>query len=185
MASTRIGVCVAVLLCGLAGPSAAVAAPTSIAAPTSLGGSVPSATLARAVRVTPPQSALPPVLREMSARVNAERESRGLAPMRYDERLALAAQRHSQDQARQGRMSHTGSDGSTLAGRIDDVGYLWRSVAENVAVGYPDVESVMAGWLASDGHRRNILSANVDLGVGLAFGTDGRPYWTQVFASPR
>jgi uncharacterized protein YkwD len=185
MASTRIGVCVAVLLCGLAGPSAAVAAPTSIAAPTSLGGSVPSATLARAVRVTPPQSALPPVLREMSARVNAERESRGLAPMRYDERLALAAQRHSQDQARQGRMSHTGSDGSTLAGRIDDVGYLWRSVAENVAVGYPDVESVMAGWLASDGHRRNILSANVDLGVGLAFGTDGQPYWTQVFASPR
>jgi uncharacterized protein YkwD len=105
--------------------------------------------------------------------------------MRYDERLALAAQRHSEDQARHGRTSHTGSDGSTLMTRIDAVGYDWRSVAENVAAGQSDVESVMAAWMASDGHRRNILSADVDLGVGLAFGTDGRPYWTQVFATHR
>lgn len=82
-------------------------------------------------------------------------------------------------------MSHTGSDGSTLAVRVDRVGYGWRSVAENVAAGYPDAAGVMAGWMASDGHRGNILSANVDLGVGLAYGADGRPYWTQVFAAPR
>jgi uncharacterized protein YkwD len=80
-------------------------------------------------------------------------------------------------------MSHTGSDGSTVAVRADRVRYPWRSLAENVAYGYPDVTAVMAGWMASDGHRRNILSANVDLGVGLAYGADGRPYWTQVFAT--
>jgi uncharacterized protein YkwD len=125
------------------------------------------------------------MLADLIARVNAERVSRGLVSMRYDERLGRAAQRHSEDQARQGRTSHTGSDGSTLTSRIDDVGYGWSSLAENVAVGYGDVESVMAGWMASDGHRRNILSANVDIGVGLAFGADGRLYWTQVFATPR
>ena len=124
------------------------------------------------------------MLRDLIARVNAERESRGLTPMRYDERLGLAALRHSEDQARQGRTTHTGSDGSTLARRIDAVGYGWSSLAENVAMGYTNVESVMAGWMASDGHRRNILSASVDVGVGLAYGVDGRPYWTQVFATP-
>ena len=121
---------------------------------------------------------------DILARVNAERAARGLAPMRLDDRLVLAAQRHSEDQARSGRMSHTGSDGSTLAVRVDRVGYGWRSVAENVAYGYPDAAAVMAGWMASDGHRGNILSANVDLGVGLAYGADGRPYWTEVFAAP-
>jgi uncharacterized protein YkwD len=125
------------------------------------------------------------MLADLISRVNAERESRGLVSMRYDERLALAAQRHSEDQARLGRTSHTGSDGSTLMTRIDAVGYGWSSLAENVAVGYRDVESVVAAWMASDGHRRNILTANVDIGVGLAFGADGRPYWTQVYATPR
>jgi uncharacterized protein YkwD len=38
--------------------------------------------------------------------------------------------------------------------------------------------------MASDGHRRNILSANTELGVGVAAGADGRLYWTQVFATP-
>ena len=123
------------------------------------------------------------MLRDMLERVNAERSVSGLTPMLLDDRLVLAAQRHSDDQARRGRMSHTGSDGSTVTARVDRVGYNWRSIAENVAYGYPDAAAVMAGWMASDGHRRNILSANVDLGVGLAYGADGRPYWTQVFAA--
>jgi uncharacterized protein YkwD len=184
MTTTRVGVCVAVLLFGLAGPSAAVAAPTQSVAPTSVGGSAQSATLAPAVRGAATQPELPPMLRDLIVIVNAERESRGLAPMRYNERLALAARRHSEDQARQDRATHTGSDGSTLASRIDAVGYGWSSLAENVATGYPDAQSVMAGWMASDGHSRNILSVNVDIGVGLAYGADGRPYWTQVFATP-
>ena len=160
---------------------------TAVAAPTGLTGPVPNATLARAVRVAPPAPQTPPVspvLREMLDRVNAERSARGLAPMRYDERLVLAAQRHTEDQARQGQMSHVGSDGSGVGVRVDRVGYRWRSIAENVASGSPDTASVMAGWMASDAHRRNILSANTDIGVGLAYGADGRPYWTQVFATP-
>ena len=81
-------------------------------------------------------------------------------------------------------MTHTGSDGSTVAVRVDRVGYGWRSLAENVAFGYTDVSAVMAGWMASDGHRRNILSSNTHLGLGVAAGADGRLYWTQVFATP-
>ena len=82
------------------------------------------------------------------------------------------------------RMSHTGSDGSTMVQRIDRVGFPWRSVAENVAYGYASAAAVMTGWMNSSGHRRNILSSNTHIGVGLAYGSDGLPYWTQVFATP-
>jgi uncharacterized protein YkwD len=178
MHTIRAVVAALAIVIAAGGPSADAAAPRTIT------GAVPTASLALAVRVDPPAAAVSPMLRDMLARVNAERASRGLAPMRYDDRLVLAAQRHSDDQARSGRMSHTGSDGSNVAVRVDRVGYSWRSLAENVAYGYPDVEAVTAGWMESEGHRRNILSANVHIGVGLAIGADGLPYWTQVFGTP-
>jgi uncharacterized protein YkwD len=152
-----------------------------VAAPITIDGPAPTASLARAVRVDPPVS---PILREMLDLVNAERSARGLAPVAYDDRLMLAAQLHSDDQARRGLMSHTGSDGSTLAVRIDRAGYRWSRLGENVAYGYPDAASVMAAWMASEGHRRNILSANTQFGLGVAIGADGRVYWTQVFGTP-
>ena len=167
--------------------TAALGAPTQAAAPAPIGGAVSVSPLARAVRVDPPVPRAPavsPMLRDMLDRVNAERSARGLAPMSYDDRLVLAAQGHSDDQARRGRMSHTGGDGSTMSTRIDRVGYDWRRLAENVAYGQRDVAAVMDAWMSSSGHRRNILSSNVHIGVGLAYGADGRPYWTQVFATP-
>jgi len=184
-------VAAALLVGAFVGPSAVVAAPIAI------GGPASTASLARAVRVNPPAPAAPApappapappaassILSDMLDRVNAERSARGLAPVSYDDQLVLAAQRHSDDQASRGQMTHTGGDGSTLAVRVDRVGYSWSRLGENVAYGFPDAASVMAGWMASDGHRRNILSANTEFGLGLALGADGRPYWTQVFGSP-
>lgn len=136
-----------------------------------------------AVRLHPPA---PPVTvgSTLINLVNAERAARGLAPMIADVKLELAAQRHSEDQALHQLMSHTGSDGSTLAQRVDRVGFSWRAVAENVAYGYATPTDVMAAWMLSSGHRANILSANTRIGVGLAYGANGQAYWTQVFATP-
>lgn len=146
----------------------------------------PTRGLAGAERLHPPEPATEarPAVARVVDLVNAERSRRGLAPLRSDARLGTAAQRHSEDQARRGRMSHTGSDGSSAGDRIRRAGYVWRSWAENVAHGYSSPEAVVAGWMNSPGHRRNILSANVDTGVGVAIGADGRTYWTQVFATP-
>ena len=167
-----------------------VGSSTVVAAPIGIGGPAPTASLARAVRVNPPAPPaapaplISPILLEMLDRVNAERSARGLAPMSFDNRLILAAQRHSDDQASRGQMSHTGGDGSTLAVRIDRIGYSWSRLGENVAYGFPDAASVVAAWMTSPGHRANILSANTQFGLGLALGADGRSYWTQVFGSP-
>jgi uncharacterized protein YkwD len=63
-----------------------------------------------------------------------------------------------------------------------DFGRAW---AENVAFGQsPD--RVVAAWMASPGHRANILNPrDTHLGVGYALDADGRTHFTQNFQLPR
>ncbi|RIV40930.1 CAP domain-containing protein [Micromonospora radicis] len=116
--------------------------------------------------------------------VNAERAKAGCGALSIDDKLMTAAQRHSQDQADNQNMSHTGSDGSDPGDRIDRVGYAWRTYGENVAWNQQTPAAVMDAWMNSDGHRANILNcAFTEIGVGVA--NSNGPYWTQVFAAPR
>ena len=124
-----------------------------------------------------------PWVADMLSVVNARRAEAGVAPLQLCGTLQAAAQGHSADQAASNRMSHSGSGGSTMRQRAEGAGYAgWNALAENVAAGYRDVGSVMAGWMGSDGHRQNLLSGSYEhVGFGLANGADGTPYWTQDF----
>lgn len=121
-----------------------------------------------------------PALRaEVIALTNHQRKTKGLPPLREDRALAKAAQSHACDTANSLRMSHQGSDGSTLPDRMGRVGYAYREAYENVAAGFSDAPSVMSGWMGSKGHRRNILTRSAaDIGIGVAAGKDGQLYWT-------
>ena len=117
------------------------------------------------------------------ALVNSERSKAGCAPVKSNAKLAKAAQDHSKDMAAHRNMSHTGSDGSEPGQRITRAGYQWSTYGENVAYGYNTPESVMAGWMSSPGHKRNILNcAFKEIGVGHAQPDD---YWTQDFGTAR
>nr|WP_317623435.1 CAP domain-containing protein [Streptomyces noursei] len=115
--------------------------------------------------------------------VNQERTKAGCSPLTLNEKLTKAAQDHSRDMADHGNMSHTGSDGSDPGARITTAGYNWGSYGENVAYGYDTPESVMAGWMSSPGHKRNILDCSFkEIGVGLA---QPGSYWMQDFGAAR
>lgn len=115
------------------------------------------------------------------ALVNQERAEAGCKPVTVNSRLTSAAQKHSQDQADTGTMTHVGSDGSTLGQRITRAGYTWRKVGENVASGTTSPEYAMQMWMDSDAHRKNILNcAFKNIGVGVVDG-----HWTQDFATPK
>ena len=120
---------------------------------------------------------------DMLARINAERSTAGAGALQLCARLTTAAQAHSGDQAATNTMSHTGSNGSTMSQRIEAAGYTgWSALAENVAMGYPSVSSVMDGWMNSPGHRANLLSASyLHVGLGRAASASGTLYWTQDF----
>lgn len=106
------------------------------------------------------------------------------APLTYDALLERAAQGHAADMANRNYFSHTGQDGRTLRERVTDTGYPWRTIGENIAAGQRTPEEVVAGWLASEGHCRNIMTpAFQELGVGYALGRSYGHYWVQNFGA--
>lgn len=123
------------------------------------------------------------VVARVVALVNAERGKVGCSALTVNTTLSKVAQAHSADMALHQNMSHTGSDGSSPGDRITRAGYTWSTYGENVAYGYTTPEQVMAAWMASPGHKANILNcAFKEIGVGLA---QPGGYWTQDFATAR
>ncbi len=80
-------------------------------------------------------------------------------------------------------MTHTGSDGSSAGDRIALAGFSASTWGENVAAGYSSTAAVLDGWMASSGHRDNILGDGFTaIGVASARSGDGTLYWTMVLA---
>jgi uncharacterized protein YkwD len=69
--------------------------------------------------------------------INVQRRAHGLAPLRSDGLLRLAALRHSRDMVARGYFQHKSRNGSTFVARIRRTGYFtgvrfWRA-GENIA----------------------------------------------------
>ena len=132
-------------------------------------------------RVAPDATDPAEVVREAH---NLERGRRHLAPLVLDARLCRAAQAHADDMVRRRKMSHRGGDGSSPFDRMKQAGYSFQAAAENVAYGQTSIAAVMTAWMHSSGHRRNILGAYRELGVGHATDSAGVPYWCVTFGTP-
>ncbi len=104
------------------------------------------------------------------------------APLTWNAKLTQAAEGHSQDMVANKFFSHTGSNGSTLSTRVNATGYVWGGLGENIAAGYIGIDSVMAGWVASDGHCANLMNPNFkEVGLVCVPGTATTAvssYWT-------
>lgn len=91
------------------------------------------------------------------AAINSLREASGRAPLTVSGALTRAAAAHAGDMARSDRFSHTGRDGSSVGDRVRRQGYGYCFVAENIARGQAAPDEVLGDWMASPGHRRNLL----------------------------
>ena len=113
--------------------------------------------------------------------VNAERAAAAprCGPVTIDDRLAAAAQGHSDDMAAHDYFSHTSLDGSTFTDRAEAAGFTGFAGGENIAAGQRSPQDVMAAWMQSDGHRANILNCDYTV-IGVGLNEDGW-YWTQMF----
>ena len=119
--------------------------------------------------------------------INQERINNGLPALTVQSQLTAAARGHSQDMACNKFFSHTGSDGSSFSTRISRAGYSYSAAAENIAAGYGDPASVVAGWMGSQGHKDNMLNPNyTEVGIGYIYvaGSPYGVYWTANFGRP-
>lgn len=158
-----------------------------------------AAILANAAAAAPPLAAAPPpapvapeaavtsaVSIECAGLANAQRAAVGVAPLTVNASLTAAAEGHSAYQASITTMTHDGAGGVSAGARITNAGYVWRTWGENVAYGQLDCAAVIAAWMASPGHRANILNpAFTNIGVAVAVGANGYLYWTMDLGAPR
>jgi uncharacterized protein YkwD len=116
--------------------------------------------------------------------INAERRHQGLRPLVFNAQLNQMARIQAQNMAYYQKMAHVLPNATlpTLGDRAHYVGYTFGRIAENVALGYPNAETVVEGWMNSRGHRQNILDAGVvETGIAVARSVTGGLYYCQVF----
>lgn len=106
------------------------------------------------------------------AAANQDRAARGLRPVRLDEHLTLAARLHAFQMADHQTISHQFDGERELATRAGDAGAHFSLVTENVAEA-PNSAQIHDLWMASAGHRANLLDPQVD-SVGIAVVQKGR-----------
>jgi uncharacterized protein YkwD len=97
--------------------------------------------------------------------LNAIRRAHGLAPLRLSRPLSTAAEVHSRAMGTFGFFGHSSRDGSAFWKRVQRYyaqgGYGSWSVGENLLWSTTGLDAARALelWMASPGHRKNILTA--------------------------
>lgn len=115
---------------------------------------------------------------------NAQRKLAGLEELQPNIKLFQSARLHAANMAKQNKLDHE-LDGKTMVDRLQATGYNLESVAENIAWNQKTPRKLIAGWMDSEGHKKNMLTGDfVHIGAGMAKNDKGELYWVAVYATP-
>ncbi|WP_245980164.1 CAP domain-containing protein [Peribacillus asahii] len=113
---------------------------------------------------------------------NAARVEHNLPALSWDNTVKETARDHSSDMAANNYFDHTNLKGQSPFDRMKEDNIRFRVAGENLAAG--QLSSIFAheGLMNSLGHRENILHNDFEsLGVGVAFNSEYKPYYTENF----
>ncbi|MEG1930675.1 MAG: CAP domain-containing protein, partial [Anaerovorax sp.] len=117
--------------------------------------------------------------------VNTKRREAGLQPLAINKALSKVAEKKAEDMANQNYFSHTSPTYGSPFEMMKQFGINYKAAGENIAKGQRTPESVMTGWMNSEGHRANIMSTNyTEIGIGYVVDAKGDTYWVQMFIRP-
>src|SRR5665213_57321 len=126
--------------------------------------------------------------RRIFSRINEIRELHEAPALRWSDALAECARRQSIRKVELRFPGHNDPERGDVAERLRTAGIDWMRCGENLFMekGWEDpVNFAVVFWWYSDGHRENLLNpADTQSAVGLAQGTDGAWFVTQIFMSP-
>jgi uncharacterized protein YkwD len=128
---------------------------------------------------------------------------KAVPPLKWSDKLYLAAYRHSYDMAKVNYFSHTGSGkktdlaaqayhpgtGSSMKERINYAEYKnWRKIGENIAAGtnMDTAKKAVEAWINSPGHCKNLMSPDfTEVGLAVVYDSNShyKYYWTQDFGT--
>lgn len=103
---------------------------------------------------------------------NASRAENNLPPLALNAKLNSSAQMKAEDMIADDYWAHVAPDGKDPTYFVNLVGYSYSALGENLAYGFSTSYEVNAAWMASAGHRANILGGYSDVGFGIANGAN-------------
>lgn len=113
--------------------------------------------------------------------INEERTSRGLSALPVDMELAAVARKKSADMIENHYFAHESPNYGRASDMLDDAGYKYTSVSENIARS-GSVEKAHVALMSSSGHRGAILGSQwKKIGIGVVNDANGYPYVTELF----
>lgn len=104
---------------------------------------------------------------ELLAMTNKKRAENGLSPVQLSNTLSRAASEKASDMFAKNYWAHNSPEGTTPWVFVRSSGYDYLYAGENLARGFTTSADVVDAWMASPGHRENMLSPNYD-DVGFA-----------------
>jgi uncharacterized protein YkwD len=112
-----------------------------------------------------PKESLIDVEKQIVEQTNAQRARYGLPPLAVDRNLIQTARSHAAWMTNNRTLQHT-----------------TKPVGENIAMGQRSTDEAVGAWMASPGHRANILNNSYKrIGVAAYRTPDGTIYWCQQF----
>ncbi|MYE38101.1 MAG: CAP domain-containing protein [Candidatus Spechtbacteria bacterium SB0662_bin_43] len=114
---------------------------------------------------------------------NAYRAQRGLAPLRYNEALALSANRKVDLIFQEQHFEHRSLSGKEVSDLIQEAGYQFLAVGENLALGtYRSEQEIVELWIQSPAHHAILVSPYFeDIAIGIKQGVfEGQRVWVAV-----
>ena len=129
---------------------------------------------------------------EVVSLVNAERASEGKSALNFGNKaLNDAAMQRAREFAANPSLGHNRPGSKSFSTVFAEYGVSYTACGENLAEGYATPAQVVAGWMGSPGHKKNIMGGEDSGGQPLNFNwigvavceRDGRLYWAQLFAS--
>lgn len=114
---------------------------------------------------------------------NRARAKAGLGPLKLHAALATAAGAHARDMAEKRYFDHRSPSGEGPDERCRRAGYPdWTG--ENIFRGTTEARAAVEAWMASAGHRQNILNPDSrEMGVGYAKSGSRDGYWVELFGA--
>jgi uncharacterized protein YkwD len=94
--------------------------------------------------------------------MNEYRADQGLAPLRDDQVLDLAAGDRMRHMEEESFWSHDSPTGMRPFHWLDQRRYPYRTAGENLAYGFETARLLVQSWMESRGHRANILSPDYE-----------------------
>jgi uncharacterized protein YkwD len=89
--------------------------------------------------------------------------------------------------AARGFFDHRDSELGGVQDRAKQSGYSFSALGENIAAGVSSPEELVSAWMASPGHRDNILGSSFTQ-IGVCFVNDPDSehgsYWTMIVGRP-